>query len=105
MDRRSFLGSILAACAAPAIVRADSLMRIVPRDVGVMTFATQEVSLGFTIDQPDLILCGDSFAEIVAYTFRKHQKEIRDSVIARNAFLRKAIEHGQHSSKSWRKIE
>lgn len=32
MDRRGFLGAMLAACAAPAIVRADSLMRIVPRD-------------------------------------------------------------------------
>lgn len=33
MNRRGFLGSILAAAAAPAIVRADSLMRIVPRDI------------------------------------------------------------------------
>lgn len=32
MNRRGFLGSILAAAVAPAIVRADSLMRIVPRD-------------------------------------------------------------------------
>ena len=32
MDRRSFLSSILALGAAPAIVRADSLMRIVPRE-------------------------------------------------------------------------
>lgn len=31
MNRRGFLGSILAASAAPAIVRADALMRIVPR--------------------------------------------------------------------------
>lgn len=30
MNRRSFLGAMFAACAAPAIVRADSLMRIVP---------------------------------------------------------------------------
>lgn len=30
MNRRGFLGSILALGAAPAIVRADSLMRIVP---------------------------------------------------------------------------
>jgi polygalacturonase len=30
MDRRGFLGSMLAACAAPAIVRADSLMRVIP---------------------------------------------------------------------------
>lgn len=32
MNRRGFLGTILAAAVAPAIVRADSLMRIVPRD-------------------------------------------------------------------------
>src|SRR5574343_1126621 len=31
MNRRHFLGSILALGVAPAIVRADSLMRIVPR--------------------------------------------------------------------------
>ena len=30
MNRRGFIGSILALCAAPAIVRADSLMRIIP---------------------------------------------------------------------------
>lgn len=36
MNRRGFLGSILAACAAPAIVRADSLMRIVPVDTGIL---------------------------------------------------------------------
>lgn len=29
MNRRGFLGSILVGCAAPAIVRAESLMRIV----------------------------------------------------------------------------
>ena len=34
MNRRGFLTSILALSAAPAIVRADSLMRIVPRDAG-----------------------------------------------------------------------
>lgn len=32
MNRRGFLGSILALAAAPAIVRADSLMRIVPME-------------------------------------------------------------------------
>ncbi len=35
MNRRGFLKSILALAAAPAIVRADSLMRIVPRDLVV----------------------------------------------------------------------
>lgn len=36
MNRRGFLGSILVACAAPAIVRADSLMRIIPKRVVVL---------------------------------------------------------------------
>lgn len=36
MDRRGFLGAILAAAAAPAIVRADSLMRIVPRETTLL---------------------------------------------------------------------
>lgn len=35
MNRRGFLSSILALGAAPAIVRADSLMRIVPRETTV----------------------------------------------------------------------
>lgn len=36
MNRRGFLGSILALGAAPAIVRADSLMRIVPMDAAIL---------------------------------------------------------------------
>lgn len=36
MDRRGFLGSILALGAAPAIVRADSLMRIIPLDAPIL---------------------------------------------------------------------
>jgi len=36
VNRRGFLGSILALGAAPAIVRADSLMRIIPRDSGII---------------------------------------------------------------------
>lgn len=38
MNRRGFLTSILALGAAPAIVRADSLMRIVPMDVDVFGY-------------------------------------------------------------------
>ena len=33
MNRRGFLGGILALGAAPAIVRADALMKVVPRDL------------------------------------------------------------------------
>jgi hypothetical protein len=36
MNRRSFLGSILALGAAPAIVRADALMRVVPRSAPII---------------------------------------------------------------------
>lgn len=36
MNRRGFLGSILALASAPAIVRADSLMRIVPRQAVIV---------------------------------------------------------------------
>ena len=37
MNRRGFLGSILALGVAPAIVRADSLMRVVPREMVMLT--------------------------------------------------------------------
>ena len=40
MNRRGFIGAILAASAAPAIVRADALMRIVPRETLVTTDIT-----------------------------------------------------------------
>lgn len=36
LTRRGFLSTILAAAVAPAIVRADSLMRIVPRDATII---------------------------------------------------------------------
>lgn len=48
MDRRGFLGSILAMAAAPAIVRADLLMRIIPRaalilpPVEILRYGAQE---------------------------------------------------------------
>lgn len=38
MNRRGFLTSIIALGAAPAIVRADSLMRVVPMDVDVFGY-------------------------------------------------------------------
>ena len=51
MNRRSFLGAILAAGAAPAIVRADSLMRVVVRpDSGLITYGWVEVSQSIIID-------------------------------------------------------
>lgn len=48
MNRRGFLlgaGGILASFAAPAIVRADSLMRIVPRDVSILPLPPIDVDV------------------------------------------------------------
>jgi hypothetical protein len=45
MNRRGFLGSILALAAAPAIVRADSLMRIVPVETGALTFGISGIEV------------------------------------------------------------
>lgn len=39
MNRRGFLGACFLAAAAPAIVRADSLMRIIPRTTSLLTFS------------------------------------------------------------------
>lgn len=48
MNRRGFLGAIIATCAAPAIVRADSLMRIVPRYTTIV-FDTETVMAHYRI--------------------------------------------------------
>ena len=61
MNRRGFIGSILALGVAPAIVRADSLMRIVPRDLTIiirmdatefieqLTFTTEQIARYFGV--------------------------------------------------------
>ena len=49
MNRRSFLSAILATACAPAIVRADSLMRIVPRDATFLPIPDRH-SLNITWD-------------------------------------------------------
>lgn len=45
MNRRGFIGSILAVCVAPAIVRADSLMRIVPRDLTLLLTPAERLAM------------------------------------------------------------
>lgn len=69
MNRRSFLASMFAACTAPAIVRAESLMRVVPtatfgyglppvgvfvRACGVTPWETWSV-VGMYLDKPEPI--------------------------------------------------
>jgi hypothetical protein len=71
MNRRGFLGSILAAAAAPAIVRADSLMRIVPTATTILEAGmVGEAALIAAIrkvweagGEPDLIQCSPAFAQ------------------------------------------
>lgn len=47
MNRRGFLQGILIAAAAPAIVRADSLMRMVPTETVVLAGESAEFSLWY----------------------------------------------------------
>jgi hypothetical protein len=62
MNRRSFMSSILALAAAPAIVRADSLMRIVARDTtvlarpGVLTLSIEQSLRSGSFDIGDIFL-------------------------------------------------
>lgn len=59
MNRRGFLGAILAAAVAPAIVRADSLMRIIPREQLVLHKAAQ---IGITEAPMEVFADGDMLA-------------------------------------------
>jgi hypothetical protein len=79
MNRRGFLGSILALAAAPAIVRADSLMRIVPVETTILPAApilTGEAALIAALKaaweaggEPDLIRCSPTFARTIEAEF------------------------------------
>lgn len=46
MKRRGFLQAMLAACAAPAVVRAASLMRLSPSASGLLVFGFDPASAG-----------------------------------------------------------
>lgn len=72
MNRRGFLGSILALAAAPAIVRADSLMRIVPISAPIIPVETgiTEAALVALLKkvwesggEPEVIKCGPDVAQ------------------------------------------
>lgn len=53
MNRRSFLGTILALGVAPAIVRVDSLMRVVPVDTTILGVDTL-YGIGYGITKEEL---------------------------------------------------
>jgi hypothetical protein len=52
MNRRGFLGAILAAASAPAIVRAESLMKIMVPKKEIITLSS-EIILSYPIDDYD----------------------------------------------------
>lgn len=59
MNRRGFLGFILAAAVAPAIVRADSLMRIVPIETAILM--PDEMRFGWWRNQ----VVGDDLTDLI----------------------------------------
>ena len=75
MNRRGFIGAIIGAAAAPAIVRASSLMPIVPRAGYVWT----SYGMGFN---------AVSFSEMVALTLTRHKMDIESSIAQSNALYR-----------------
>ena len=85
MNRRGFLSSIIALGAAPAIVRADSLMRVIQRED---LFCAE-----YTWTQASLVVVptNDEFANLVAETFKKHREQIIKNIEARNALLQKYL--------------
>ena len=80
MDRRGFLWSILALGAAPAIVRADSLMRII--------VPSQEIVLPLT------------FAEIVQKTLKEKIAQLEADIIMHNSILYKIHKTGLYTPPS-----
>lgn len=64
MDRRGFIGSVLALCAAPAVVRAGSLMRVSP-----------------------LVVPQWNYTEIVRRTIAARGPELSENVVANNALI------------------
>ncbi len=77
MNRRGFLGAMLAAGVAPAIVRADSLMRIVPRDVVILPVMEIGRIDRFTIIRTPSIPGGVLTADVSIVELRKIVNEFR----------------------------
>ena len=92
MNRRGFLGSILAAAAAPAIVRADSLMRIVPVDTIALETGELWVTDLIRYDGLDLAaklrLQGQLVRELIRYGAIKPYEQA-NSIIATSRGARK----------------
>ena len=95
MNRRGFIGSILALGAAPAIVRADSLMRVVSREEIVIHATDWKWS-----EAPIQVFTSEDLGAIIARTFRERAPQIKANVIAHNVLLARMnppkARHGAH---------
>jgi len=93
LNRRGFLGSLLALGAAPAIVRADSLMRVVPRDLGIGAgWRTTTGGLLSLVQETEWALVQDILvvrSDIIDLTFGDRSPEICANIERNNALLRR----------------
>lgn len=81
MNRRGFLGAILAGCAAPAIVRADALMRVVPLGTDVLTLDT--IRRGAAILDGAMWVPADDWASALRDTYVEGAGAVRVGEIGR----------------------
>lgn len=104
MDRRGFLGAMLALGAAPAIVRADSLMRIVvPREAALIlwgdgihddTVALQTFVDGGRVVRPDgLALAGVLSAGSFLVSSTINMDKARDVAIRDSSFIGRGLDY------------
>src|SRR5512147_2272809 len=97
MNRRGFLGSILALGAAPAIVRADSLMPIRPRGLWIiepLDYSHAADALRYAsytqVESDVMVISADAhatFTELVTRTFLANRLRFMANVTKNNALL------------------
>lgn len=91
MNRRGFLSGMLALGAAPAIVRADSLMKLIPTTTSVLEY---EADFAWYSGYEGLQVVTPSLPEIIATTLRNRQAKFADNVMRSNELLRRMKRRG-----------
>lgn len=96
MNRRGFLTSCLALGAAPAIVRADSLMRIVPRDLVLCEMTLEEalVHFHYYAVPRGLIPIRQVGQFVIAKTFKEAEDLLRQPNAPPEALVVEPSKHG-----------
>jgi hypothetical protein len=92
MNRRGFLAGILAAGTAPAIVRAESLMKIfVPKQEILLPSAMDIAWSVADINSPNLIIAAEyewkQLNLVIERTFQANQEQIIANAVQRNPML------------------